>query len=137
MLSFEIRRLTLDVQRYASGEPRDEIKTALETLASVTNCIEVHLSLPAKNVSLADLARRTEGYSGADIEGVCREAGILALRKNIDAKEVTIRHFEEALKMVSGSLDEATIKYYNDIGKELQGGMNKRQKDDIGLGYYR
>jgi transitional endoplasmic reticulum ATPase len=94
-------------------------------------------NMPMKNVSLAELAKRTEGYSGADIEGVCREAGILALRKDIDANEVTIRHFEDALKIVSGSLDEATIKYYNDIGKELQGGMNKRQKDDIGLGYYR
>jgi hypothetical protein len=38
---------------------------------------------------------------------------------------------------VRPSLDEATLKYYDEIGKEIQGGLNKRQKDDIGLGYYR
>jgi transitional endoplasmic reticulum ATPase len=93
--------------------------------------------MPLKNVSLPSLAKNTEGYSGADIEGVCREAGILSLRENIDAKLVTEKHFEKALKIIAPSLDEATINYYNEIGAEIQGGMNKRQKDDIGLGYYR
>ncbi len=94
-------------------------------------------NMPLKDVSLEDLAERTEGYSGADIEGVCREAGILALRENIKANTVTLIHFNAALELVRPTLDEATIKYYEDIGKEIQGGMNKRQKDDIGLGYYR
>jgi transitional endoplasmic reticulum ATPase len=93
--------------------------------------------MPLKNVSLEALAEKTEGYSGADIEGICREAGILALREDIDAKIVTKKHFDAALNMVRPSLDEATMKYYDEIGKEIQGGLNKRQKDDIGLGYYR
>jgi len=93
--------------------------------------------MPLKNVSMEDLAKRTEGYSGADIEGVCREAGILALRENMDAELITIKHFNAALEIIQPSLDEATINYYDQISKEIQGGMNKRQKDDIGLGYYR
>jgi transitional endoplasmic reticulum ATPase len=93
--------------------------------------------MPLKNVSIEDLAKRTEGYSGADIEGLCREAGILALREDIDANQVTIQHFNAALEIVRPSLDEATIKFYEEIGKEMAGGLSKRQKDDIGLGYYR
>jgi transitional endoplasmic reticulum ATPase len=93
--------------------------------------------MPLKNVSLTELAKRTEGYSGADIEGVCREAGILALREDINANIVLNEHFEKALKMIKASLDESTLKYYDNIAEEIQGGMNKRQKDDIGLGYYR
>lgn len=93
--------------------------------------------MPMKGVSIKDLAKHTEGYSGADINGVCREAGILALRENIKAKIVTVQHFNKALTIIKPSLDEDTIKYYDDIGEEIQGGMNKRQKDDIGLGYYR
>jgi transitional endoplasmic reticulum ATPase len=99
---------------------------------------EIHTKdMPLKNVSLGTLAKETVGYSGADIEGVCREAGMLALRENIDAHHVSTVHFDEALKSVKPTLDEATIKYYDEIGKEIQGGINKRQKDDIGLGYYR
>jgi transitional endoplasmic reticulum ATPase len=87
--------------------------------------------MPLKNVSLTELAKRTEGYSGADIEGVCREAGILALREDINANIVLNEHFEKALKMIKASLDESTLKYYDNIAEEIQGGMNKRQKDDI------
>jgi transitional endoplasmic reticulum ATPase len=94
-------------------------------------------NMPLKNVSIENLAKRTNGYSGADIEGVCREAGILALREEINIGNVTNRHFDLALEIVTPSLDEATIKYYDDIAKEIQGGLSKRQKDDIGLGYYR
>ena len=94
-------------------------------------------NMTLKNVSLTELAKITIGYSGADIEGVSREAGILALRENIEADTVTKKHFNEALKIIQPSLDEGTIKYYEDIAKEIQGGINKRQKDDIGLGYYR
>jgi transitional endoplasmic reticulum ATPase len=60
------------------------------------------------------------GYSGADIEGVVREAAILALRKDPKAKEVTMKHFEEALELVVPSITEDTIKYYEEIGKRLR-----------------
>ncbi len=63
----------------------------------------------AENVDIENLAERTEGYTGADIEAVCNEATILALREYIqsgknpdepkDAK-IEMKHFEEALKKV-------------------------------------
>ena len=63
----------------------------------------------AEDVDIDKLAEKTEGYTGADIEAVCNEATILAVREFIqsgknpdepkDAK-IEMKHFEEALKKV-------------------------------------
>ncbi|MCH2619518.1 MAG: CDC48 family AAA ATPase, partial [Candidatus Poseidoniia archaeon] len=83
--------------------------------------LEIHTkSMPLKNVKLGDLAKKMVGYTGADIEGVVREAAILALRKDHKAKEVTMKHFEEALELVVPSITEDTVKYYAEIGKKLR-----------------
>ncbi len=66
----------------------------------------------AKDVDLKELARRTEGYTGADIEAVCKEAALNALREDINAKEVKMKHFEEALKKIGPSVTKDMIKYY-------------------------
>src|SRR3989338_5986543 len=63
----------------------------------------------AKGVSIDALADLTEGYSGADLEGVCREAAMLALRENLEAKEVFTKHFEAALENVKPSLEKEEI----------------------------
>lgn len=74
----------------------------------------------AKDVNLEDLAKRTEGYSGADIEAVCREAAMLALRENIDAEEVKMKHFEEALKKVYPSITPEIMKAYAELQKKFR-----------------
>ncbi|AAL62959.1 AAA family ATPase, possible cell division control protein cdc48 [Pyrobaculum aerophilum str. IM2] len=66
----------------------------------------------AKDVDLEELARRTEGYSGADLELLVREATFLALREDINAKEVSMRHFEEAMKKVRPSITPDMLKFY-------------------------
>ncbi|MCX8194127.1 MAG: AAA family ATPase, partial [Candidatus Pacearchaeota archaeon] len=71
----------------------------------------------AKDVNVKLMAEKTEGYSGADIEAVCKEAGMLALRENINAKEVKKKHFEAALKKIGPSITEETIKRYKEIEK--------------------
>ena len=43
----------------------------------------------ADDVSLEKLAKQTDGYVGADIEAVCREADMLTLRTNLDAENAT------------------------------------------------
>ncbi|KAK7116697.1 hypothetical protein V1264_002330 [Littorina saxatilis] len=61
---------------------------------------EVHTKkMPrAQDVDLNDLAQGTEGYTGADIKGVCKEAGLLALKESIMAQHVTKAHFDQAVK---------------------------------------
>jgi len=65
-----------------------------------------------KNVSLQKLAAETDGYMGSDIEAICREATMLAIRKYIknnkerEASEkspklhVTMEEFEQAIKRI-------------------------------------
>ena len=54
------------------------------------------------DVCLDDLARRTEGYSGSDLENLANEAGLSALRNSdsvdVEAPIVTMYDFERALK---------------------------------------
>ena len=57
----------------------------------------------------------TEGFVGADVESLVREASMNALRKDIDAKEVTKEDFEEALKKVKPSVSEESAKRYKKI----------------------
>jgi len=73
----------------------------------------------AKDVNLKKLAKITSNYVGADIEGVCREAGILALRDNIKVKEIKMKFFEEALKRVRASIREEDAEAYNKLEAEL------------------
>jgi transitional endoplasmic reticulum ATPase len=90
----------------------------------------------SKEINISDLAERTEGYTGADIEGICREAGIIALRSNIKAKKVELSHFEDAMSDARPSVSKETIKAYKRIIEAWKGGINKKEKEDKGLHYY-
>ncbi|KAG0351575.1 hypothetical protein BG005_008934 [Podila minutissima] len=46
------------------------------------------------------LSEDTEGYSGADLENLCREAALICLRQDIQNKEITLDHLQAA-RMVS------------------------------------
>ncbi len=67
----------------------------------------------ADDVNLEELAKRTEGYTGADLENLVNTAALIALKEHIskykDPKEaiahkgelkIQLKHFEEALKKV-------------------------------------
>ncbi|RLF48572.1 MAG: ATPase, partial [Thermoplasmata archaeon] len=88
----------------------------------------------AEDVDLENLAERTEGYVGADIMALCREAAMMALREDIKADKVYMKHFEKSLEVVKPSVDEETVKYYEELSKMLGMGKIKRRKED--LGYY-
>jgi len=81
----------------------------------------------ADGVDLDDLARRTEGYVGADVEAVCREASMAATREFINSVDpediddsvgnvrVTAEHFEEALTEVGPSVTDEVREQYEEI----------------------
>jgi len=52
----------------------------------------------AADVDIASLAEQTQRYTGADLEDVVRRAGLVALRQSLETREVTMAHFDEALK---------------------------------------
>ena len=49
------------------------------------------------DVNMTTLAECTDGFSGADLENMCREAALEALRNSIDAVTVDGKHFDAAL----------------------------------------
>ncbi|MCD6479808.1 CDC48 family AAA ATPase [Candidatus Bathyarchaeota archaeon] len=79
----------------------------------------------AKDVNLEELAKRMEGYSGADIDSVCREAALNALRRDINAKEVTLKDFEEAMAGIAPSITPEMEKWYRDMEKRFKEAQQK------------
>ncbi len=76
--------------------------------------LKIHTkNMPLKGVDLKSIAKSTEGFSGADLAAVCREAGMSALRKDLKSKEVTAKDFEVALKGVIPSLTIKLQKHYD------------------------
>ncbi|MEM4475417.1 MAG: AAA family ATPase, partial [Fervidicoccaceae archaeon] len=65
-----------------------------------------------KDVDLEEIATLTEGYSGADLAALVREAGLRALRENMAASKVSRRHFDEALQTVKPSLSKEGVEFY-------------------------
>ena len=81
------------------------------------NILNVHTKNMAltNDIKLKDLAKRTIGYTGADLESLVREAGMLALREDINAVEVKKKHFELALDKVKPSVSKSSIEVYKKI----------------------
>jgi transitional endoplasmic reticulum ATPase len=80
----------------------------------------------SENVDLNEIADLTENYSGADIESLCREAAMLAIRENDQADTVHRRHFEEAMKSVSASITENIKKFYMKLSEEIGKGVSQK-----------
>ena len=88
-----------------------------------------------KDVDIKNLADSTESYSGADIESLCREAAMLAIRENEKANKVKKIHFDKALEAVRASLTPNIIKFYNKISETLGSGIAKKDKSDKDIQY--
>src|SRR4030067_619408 len=72
--------------------------------------LKVHTKeMPLEGVDIEELAVELEGYTGADIEGLCREAAMIALRENKKAKKVTMVHFQEGRKKCATELKGKTV----------------------------
>ncbi|MFX0049254.1 MAG: CDC48 family AAA ATPase, partial [Candidatus Hermodarchaeota archaeon] len=91
---------------------------------------EVHTrNMPLEEgISLKNLALMTEGYSGADIENLCREAGLQAIREKLeDFDFVEFKHFEYALSKVGSTLQKETLDKYESLAKQI--GQDQKVKE--------
>ncbi len=71
-------------------------------------------------VDLDQVARRTERFTGADLEDVVRRAGLVALRRSIDAVTVTMADFDEALKEARASVTPEVERDYEQMAAHLK-----------------
>ncbi len=83
----------------------------------------------AKDVKTEELVQRTEGYVGADIESVCREAAMLALREDITAKEIHMEHFIDALSKVRPSASKDIEQMYEQFREQFRKTRAEEMKD--------
>ncbi|MCD6312299.1 MAG: CDC48 family AAA ATPase [Thaumarchaeota archaeon] len=74
----------------------------------------------ADDVDLRKIAEMTEGYTGADLEAVCREAALNAARENINIDKVYMRHFLAALEKVKPSIAPEQKREYERILSEFK-----------------
>ena len=66
----------------------------------------------ADDIDLEEVAEMTEGYTGADLAALVREAAMITLREDINSRVVSRRHFEEAMKNVRPSVTRHMLEYY-------------------------
>jgi len=124
--------------------PAPDEKARLEILKVHTRRVPL-----AKDVNLAELAKRTEGYSGADLEALVREAALIAMRRVmrelprelveseseefLEKLKVSRKDFEEAMKKVKPSITPYMVEYYRTFE---EGRKRKHGKERGGVDYY-
>ncbi|XP_073059359.1 cell division control protein 48 homolog B [Primulina eburnea] len=69
------------------------------------------------DVDLREIAEETELFTGAEVEGLCREAGIVALREDISASVVCNRHFQTVMRSLKPALTQEEINLYASFSK--------------------
>jgi transitional endoplasmic reticulum ATPase len=91
-------------------------------LDSMTEIFKIHThSMPlSRDVDLEELARKAQGYSGADVEAICREAAMESLREDIDSTEVSLRDFNKAMERVGPSITPEDDAWYQKFSKRLR-----------------
>jgi transitional endoplasmic reticulum ATPase len=73
-----------------------------------------------KDVDLPQLAASAKNFSGADIDALCREAAMAALKKDVNANEVTLADFDEARKRVGPSITPDMEKWYKSFMQQAR-----------------
>ncbi|RLE64788.1 MAG: AAA family ATPase, partial [Thermoprotei archaeon] len=74
----------------------------------------------AEDVNLEELAKRTKGYTGADISALCREAAMTALREAGKPTKIHMKHFIKAMEAVPPSITEEDLKIYEEAMKAFK-----------------
>jgi transitional endoplasmic reticulum ATPase len=73
-----------------------------------------------KDVDLAGLAKRTDKFTGADLEDLVRRAGLSALRGSLKTKRVSAAHFEAALAETRASVTAEMEREYAKMHENLK-----------------
>lgn len=74
----------------------------------------------ADDVDLAALARRTDRFTGADLEDLVRRAGLSALRESLGNERVGMAHFEKALAETRPSVTPEMEREYEQIAARIK-----------------
>ena len=104
-----LRTGRLDLVLYVSNP--DE-KGRLEIIKILTKKMPL-----ASDVKLQEIAVATQNYTGADLAALCREAAVLAMRKN--SAKISNKDFANSLKVIRPSITKDVDQWYNTIKESI------------------
>jgi transitional endoplasmic reticulum ATPase len=96
---------------------------------AVARLIEEHkiiLEDPERDVLLREIAGKAENYVGSDLDLLCREAAMFAMRDG--AAAVGMQHFEKALMKVRPMMNERVREQYDRIQQYFKGGLPQQMQ---------
>ncbi len=95
--------------------PEPDDKSRLQIFKLYTKGMPV-----GQDVDLNQLSMMTKYYSGADIESLCREAAMHALRRDVNSREVTMKDFQDAMKEMGPSITPDMEKWYKSFMQQIR-----------------
>lgn len=94
--------------------------------------LEIHAKdMPLGRFKLEDISTKMDNYTGADIEAVCREAALIAMRDG--KKTVSKKHFEMAVDRVRPTVNDEMMDYYGRMESNLTSGLESVRRSHGGL----
>jgi transitional endoplasmic reticulum ATPase len=90
---------------------------------------KIHMEgMPLGKFEVKSILKGLEGYTGADIEAICREAALIAMRAN--KKSVAKKHFQEAVTRVRPTVTPEMLEYYKKMEIKLVSGLSNIKRDN-------
>ncbi len=117
-----VKQILASAKKFA----RDSETSLFEVRRAVTAAFareQVTVKDPSREKLLEKISRETEGYVGSDLEGLCREAAMLTLRRGGDV--VLAADFDAAKKAVHPTMNPRVREYYEGIRGRFKGGLPK------------
>jgi len=93
-------------------------------LVEILEKFRITIEDPVLDKLFGDIASRTDGYVGADLEGLCREAAIFAMREQLHY--VKKDHFDRALEKVHPTMSQQLREAYDRVKTHFKGGITKK-----------
>ena len=102
--------------------------------ASLRKILQIHSKdMPLGKFNLESLTDKMQNFTGADVEAVCREAALIAMRA--EKKSVSKKHFEEAISRVRPTITPEMLEYYTKLEGLLTSGLESiRRNNDTLMG---
>ncbi|MCL4343775.1 MAG: CDC48 family AAA ATPase [Nitrososphaerota archaeon] len=75
-------------------------------------------TLVEEKIDINKIVEKTEGYSGADLKSLVREAGLVAISRG--SEKIELKDFSESLQRVKPTLTPALLKFYDEINKHIE-----------------
>ncbi len=121
------RKDLIDPALLRPGRIDAHVELGLPDKISRKEIFKVHTkNMPlSKEINLDDYINKTESWTGADIEAVCRNAGVNSIKESYklkDLKKLIIlkKHFDKALETVAKSIGKNIEEPKKEIKKKIQ-----------------